>query len=380
MAVQRGEGAVAGAPLRLQLLCVLLPLAEQRDPEPCDGDRRLHLVLLEKHPLEGTGPGERVVGEVWRAVAEVPEDRVRLGEELAVVQLERRHAQRRVLPAEKLGPVRAVEDVDLDPLVPDPAQREDLAHLPAVAGELRVVEPHSSRNAGSGWRLPPRAAVRSRVWRRQLLEVEGHAVELHRRRLDDRIRGPRVEAEVVLGLEVVVAEPDAARVDVPGRSDPPELRDVDVTAGQQVGAGAGEGIRRVLGENDGVVVRRRRVEAEQPQAVEVDLDRRLERAQVLDVLRRELREAPLALRQLSVRRDLGARRPDRAGRRRSSPAPRGLPRCAGARGTRSAAARPVPCLRGRRRGRRGAARCRRARRAARLRSRASPRSGRRALA
>ena len=142
MAVQRGERAVAGAPLRLQLVCVLLALAEQRDPEPRDGDRRLDLVLLEEHPLEDAGAVERVVGDVLRAVAEVPEDRVRLGEVLAVVELERRHAQRRVLPAEELRPVRAVEDVDLDPLVRDPAQREDLPHLPAVAGELRVVEPH----------------------------------------------------------------------------------------------------------------------------------------------------------------------------------------------------------------------------------------------
>src|SRR5262245_9436352 len=52
-----------------------------------------------------------------------------------------------------------------------------------------------------------------------LLEVEGHAVELDRARRDDRVGRPGVEAEVVVGLPVVVADPDTPRVDVPGPAD-----------------------------------------------------------------------------------------------------------------------------------------------------------------
>ena len=51
------------------------------------------------------------------------------------------------LPPRISAPVRAVEHVDLDPLVLDAAQREDLPHLPAVPRELRVVE--ASRRRGS---------------------------------------------------------------------------------------------------------------------------------------------------------------------------------------------------------------------------------------
>src|SRR5580765_464767 len=58
----------------------------------------------------------------------------------------------------------------------------------------------------------------------ELLEVERHAVELDRTRRDDRVRRPRVEAEVVVGLAVVVADPDASGVHVPGLADAAELR------------------------------------------------------------------------------------------------------------------------------------------------------------
>jgi hypothetical protein len=89
--VQRLERAVPGSPLPLQLVRVAVLLAEQRDPEPRDGQVRLDLVLLEEHPLEGTGALERVGRDIRRPVAEVPENRVRLGEVLPVVELERRH-------------------------------------------------------------------------------------------------------------------------------------------------------------------------------------------------------------------------------------------------------------------------------------------------
>ena len=145
-------------PLPLELGGVPLGLAEQRDPEPRDGDVRLDLVLLEEHPLEDPSAVERVGGNVLGAVAEVPEDRVRLGEVPAVVELQRRHAERRVLAAEDLRPVRAVEHVDLDPLVRDPEQGEQEPHLVAVARVLGVVEPQSQ---GRRWqRSKPGSAGR----------------------------------------------------------------------------------------------------------------------------------------------------------------------------------------------------------------------------
>jgi hypothetical protein len=140
----------------------------------------------------------------------------------------------------------------------------------------------------------------------ELVEVERNPAELDRSRFDDRVRGPGIEREVVVGLAMVVADPDTARVDVPGPSDASQLLNVDVSARKHVGTGSGEGIRWILGQHDGFVVGRHRVEAEEAQSVEVDLDRRLERANVVDFRGRELRNAPVALCQLPLGRDLGA--------------------------------------------------------------------------
>src|SRR5712691_1169328 len=81
--VERRERAVARAPLRLQISGVFLTLVEDQDPEARDLEVRLDLVLLEEHPLEDACALERVAGKVRRAVREVPENRVRLGEVLA---------------------------------------------------------------------------------------------------------------------------------------------------------------------------------------------------------------------------------------------------------------------------------------------------------
>src|SRR5512133_1550295 len=62
----------------------------------------------------------------------------------AVVEDERRHAQRRVEPAEHLGPVRAVDDVHRPPLVWDPEVGEEQPNLVAVARDRAVVEQHRS--------------------------------------------------------------------------------------------------------------------------------------------------------------------------------------------------------------------------------------------
>src|SRR5690349_17051420 len=132
MLVEDPERAVAAGPFALELGRVLVDPAEDLDPEPRDRQIRLDLVLLEEHPLQDARPLERIVRHPLRPVAEIPQDRVRLAEMLPVVELERRHAQRGILSAQYLAPVRPVDDVELDALVLDPAQRKDLPHLPAV--------------------------------------------------------------------------------------------------------------------------------------------------------------------------------------------------------------------------------------------------------
>ena len=92
---------------------VLLGLARVRDQEAHDRDRRLVLVLLEELPLQHLRALVAISRDVLGAVAEVPEDRVRLGERAAVVEHERRHPPRRVEVAEHLGAVRAVDDAQL---------------------------------------------------------------------------------------------------------------------------------------------------------------------------------------------------------------------------------------------------------------------------
>ena len=144
MALHRVERDVAVRGLLLDLRGVLLGLAGERDQEADDGERRLDLVLLEELPLQHLGALVGVGRGVLRAVAEIPDDRVRLGERAAVVEHERRHAPRRVQVAEHLGAVRAVDDAQLLELERDPEVRREQAHLVAIAGDRGVVEEHPS--------------------------------------------------------------------------------------------------------------------------------------------------------------------------------------------------------------------------------------------
>ena len=74
-------------------------------------------VLLEEHPLEHLRAVVAILGHEARALAEVPEDRSRLGERTPVVEHQRRNAEVGVEPGEDLGTVRAVDDVEVTPLV-----------------------------------------------------------------------------------------------------------------------------------------------------------------------------------------------------------------------------------------------------------------------
>ena len=108
-------------------------------------------VLLEELPLQHLRALVRVVRDELRPVAEVPEDRVRLGERTAVVEDERRHAEPGVEVAEELLAVRAIHHRHVHGLVPEPEVGEQEPHLVAIAGDRRVVEQHVDSVVGRGY-------------------------------------------------------------------------------------------------------------------------------------------------------------------------------------------------------------------------------------
>jgi len=114
--------------------------ASDQQTEAQAAHRRDDVRLLEEEPAHDLSPLERVVGQVGRALGEVEQDRVRLGQEAAVVGLEHRRRpgriDRRVLAGQRV----AVEDVDLDALVRETEVRQEQPHLVAVAGGGVVVE------------------------------------------------------------------------------------------------------------------------------------------------------------------------------------------------------------------------------------------------
>jgi len=91
------------------------------------------LYCFEEQPLEHLRPLEPVLGQVRRALGEVEHDRVRLAHRAAVVEHERRDAERGVEVTEQLQATGAVDHVYLAALVLDPQVGEQLAHLVAVA-------------------------------------------------------------------------------------------------------------------------------------------------------------------------------------------------------------------------------------------------------
>ncbi len=80
-------------------------------------DERLVAVLLEEHPLQRLCAAEPIAGHERRALGEIPEDRVRLGEVRAVVELERRNAAVRVALQKLRRARRAGIDVEVRPVV-----------------------------------------------------------------------------------------------------------------------------------------------------------------------------------------------------------------------------------------------------------------------
>src|SRR5229473_5819109 len=78
----------------------------KREPEAGHRDIRLVTVLLKEHPLQRLGAAPTVGGQQERILAQVPEDRVRLGESASILEFEYRNAAIWIL-REKIGPTRS---------------------------------------------------------------------------------------------------------------------------------------------------------------------------------------------------------------------------------------------------------------------------------
>jgi hypothetical protein len=135
----------------------LVPLPRQlrvRHEEASDRDRRLVLVLLEEEPLQHLRALVPVGRHPGRVVAEVPEDRVRLGERPPVVEHDRRYPPCRVELVELVTGRRAVDDLDLACLVGDAEVREQQPDLVAIARDRAVEEDHplsAAPKSGRRW-------------------------------------------------------------------------------------------------------------------------------------------------------------------------------------------------------------------------------------
>ena len=92
-------------------------------PEPRRADPAHHPLLLEGEPLRHEPALEARVGQIRRRLGQVPEDRVRLGDHLARVELQHRRLANRVQRPVLVGQRVAGEDVDRNPLVRRPEQR-----------------------------------------------------------------------------------------------------------------------------------------------------------------------------------------------------------------------------------------------------------------
>ena len=143
----------------------------------------------------------------------------------------------------------------------------------------------------------PRERRAVQLLQRQDALCHAHAPELDRAAGDDRVLGDAHRLRLV--VEAVVREADRARVDVERAVDVPRPLEVRVAAGEQVDAGAAEqplGLRvGRLGQQDVVVRVRRAVEgAERRGRRRARVERRRERADLLEMVRLELRERPVA--------------------------------------------------------------------------------------
>jgi len=119
------------------------------EPEAETAHRRDHVGLLVDQPVHDLGKLERVVREERRSLGEVEEDRVRLGQEAAVVGLEDRRGPGRVHRRVLVGQRVAGEDVDRHAFVVPAQLRQQQPHLVAVARSEVVVKAHVGETSGA---------------------------------------------------------------------------------------------------------------------------------------------------------------------------------------------------------------------------------------
>ena len=148
VAFERRQRLVAALLQRGQPVGMLLGAARVLDEEARDGDVRLEVVLLEEFPGQHLRDLVGVVRHEARPPGQIPEDRARLAQRPAVVEHERRHAQRRIEIADDVGAVGAVDDVERAALERQAEVRGQQANLVAVARDGRVVEDHAATIAG----------------------------------------------------------------------------------------------------------------------------------------------------------------------------------------------------------------------------------------
>src|SRR5882757_4379392 len=78
----------------------------KREPEAGHGDIGFVTVLLKEHPLQRLSAAPTLGGQQERILAQVPEDRVRLGESASILEFEYRNAAIGTL-REKIGTARS---------------------------------------------------------------------------------------------------------------------------------------------------------------------------------------------------------------------------------------------------------------------------------
>src|SRR5450631_56038 len=112
----------------------------KREPEAGHRDIGFVTVLLEEHPLQRLGAAPTVGGQQERIFAQVPEDRVRLGERASIVEFEHRNAAIRVL-GKKIGLARGSV---MKPVILECELHTELTRgesdLVAIAGHLHLMK------------------------------------------------------------------------------------------------------------------------------------------------------------------------------------------------------------------------------------------------
>jgi hypothetical protein len=107
---------------------------------------RLVAILLEEHPMQHPRALPAVVGQKAGSLGEVNEDRARLEEESAVIELDDGDTAVRILRQEIRRPTLAGENVDFDELERDSELPEQQSDLVALSRGQEVVEPSESRS------------------------------------------------------------------------------------------------------------------------------------------------------------------------------------------------------------------------------------------